>query len=403
MTSAIRAIARDSGSSIGSKSGGSQRSRVVASAKSAASAFAPTQAPAAPPTPRFPTTTNAIIPTSVSTGDSSWITFQSRMRPRPSRTPEIVCQITFGTSEQAASSPSRKPSPAVSDPQIAIRPLARPPASSAIAKARRTSPRRSGCSWRRFVTATPSWPSRREKIVTLRTARTKAPRPSGCRKRLWRTTSTIAVGVESPRKSSVSIVTLPAFRAAATSGVLTRFGVTGGAISTPGADRTAVTALGRASVPTCEATGDLAAVDGDHRAGQVGAVVGGKEGEERGDLLGSRVPAERDLRVGRAQHLRRVLGLLHRREHVAGADVVDVNLRRELERHRPRERDHAGLGGVVVGVQRVPDEPVRRGRDQDRAAVGFRSDHPPRRLLGAVERPVEVDGEDAPPLVGREL
>src|SRR5437764_2883656 len=318
-------------------SGGSQRSRVAVSAKSAVRTFAPTHAPIAPPTPRFPQTTNAVIRASVRTGESSWSTFQSRIRPRPSRTPEIVCQITFGTSEQAASSPSRSPSPSVRDPQIAMSPLAIPPATSAIAKARRTSPRRSGCSWRRFVTATPSWPRSREKIVTLRTARTNAPRPSGCRKRLWRTTSTIAIGVESPRKSSVSIVLLPTFGAAATSCVLTRFGVTGGAISMPGAGRTAVTALGRASVAACEATGDLTAVDGDHGAGQVGAVVGGEEGEERGDLVRSRVAPEGDLRVGRAQHLRRVLRLLHRREDVTWADAVHANPRRELERHRPRE------------------------------------------------------------------
>src|SRR5437588_3330769 len=413
MRIARRAIAIVSGSSSGGTSGGSQSSRVAASATSAVSAFAATHEVSAAPTPPWSATTRISIPTRVATVGRSWSTFQSRIRLRPSRTPETVCQITFGTSARPASAASRNPRPAVRPPQTAIAAVPTTPATTAIPKARRTRPRRSGVCWRRFVTATPSWPSRREKIVTVSTASTKAPRPSGCRKRLWSTTSARASGVERPRKTSVSTAFAPALRAVATSWARTRLGVTGGAMSVAGAARTAVAACGCVpargtveaaaliSIAAREAARGLAAVDRDHRARQVRRLVGGQEREQRGHLLRSRVPPERDPLVDRAQHLRRVLGLLHRREHVARAHAVHAHRGRELERQRPRQRDDARLRRVVVRVQRVPNERVRRRRHEDHAAVP--GDHPPRRLLRTCEDAVEVHGEDAPPVLGRAL
>jgi hypothetical protein len=169
--------------------------------------------------------------------------FHRRTRARPSSTPETVCQTTFGTSAAAAISASCAPTPSVATPQATMIAPPAMPSTAASAKARCTSDRSSRSRSRiRFVTAIPSWPSSRDRIVTERTTSTNVPRPDGARNRLWITTSRSAIGVESPRNSSVSTMFLPTWRPPGTSrrgGGRGRFGATGGAASIAGAGRTA--------------------------------------------------------------------------------------------------------------------------------------------------------------------
>src|SRR5439155_6385286 len=119
------------------------------------------------------------------------------------------------------------------------------PSTTVRPSARATKGRRSP-SPARLVTATPTCPNSRARIVTVRTTSTKRPRPSGSRKRLWITTRAKATGVEIPRNSSVSTVLRPTRPAPGISVVRrTLFGVTGGAASVPGEGLTAVVTTGR--------------------------------------------------------------------------------------------------------------------------------------------------------------
>ena len=113
------------------------------------------------------------------------------------------------------------------------------------------------------------------------------------------------------------------------------------------------------------------------------------------------MPAERDRRVDLREHRRRVLPLLHRRQHVAGTNRVHAHRGRELECHRAGKQDHARLRCVVVRVVLVPGEPVRRGGHQDHATVA--GDHPSRRLLRAMEDAGEVHVEHTSPVHGLDL
>jgi hypothetical protein len=71
--------------------------------------------------------------------------------------------------------------------------------------------------------------------------------------------------------------------------------------------------------------------------------------------------------------------------------------RRELERHRAREREHPRLPGVVVGVVVVAGERVRRAHVHDHPAAA--RDHRPRRALRDVEDAVQDDVHDLLPLL----
>src|SRR3989440_2592775 len=147
----------------------------------------------------------------------------------------------LGTSAGAAITASRSPNESITAPATRMRTTPASPSAMVHPSARRTSgPRASP--WPRLVTATPSWPNRRARIVTVRTTSTKRPRPDGSRKRLWITTSAKATGVETPRNSSVSTVFRPTLRAPGISFGRTRFGVTGGAASMPGEGRSRVVA-----------------------------------------------------------------------------------------------------------------------------------------------------------------
>ena len=113
-------------------------------------------------------------------------------------------------SAAAAITASSVPTASVAAPTSTTSPAPASPRTNASAKARWTSDRRPAwCVRVRVVTASPSCPSRRETIVTERTTSTNVPRPSGSRKRLWTITRTSAIGVERPRKRSVSIVFRP--------------------------------------------------------------------------------------------------------------------------------------------------------------------------------------------------
>src|SRR5215210_4279994 len=141
-----------------------------------------------------------------------------------------------------------------------------PPSSAPIAKARWTSGRTSpaGTAWSRFVTARPSWPSSREKIVTLRTTSTNSPRPAGSRKRLWITRSSSATDVDSARKTRVSIVFRPTSFAPGISGDRPSVGSTGGAASIAGAGFT------RGGLAACDGCFDAGVLQGCLRRGQAG-------------------------------------------------------------------------------------------------------------------------------------
>ncbi len=157
----------------------------------------------------------------------------------------------------------------------------------------------------------------------------------------------------------------------------------------------------RATGPADDAARGLAAVHDDHRAGEVGGLVRGEVGEEAGDLLGRRVTPEGDPAVDLRQHLGRVFGLLHRREHVAGADGVDAHAGRPLEGQRLRQGHEPGFGGVVVGVVAIADERVGGGRVEDHAAA--RLEHQAAGRLRRPEGAAEVGGDDLVPLLRRDV
>ena len=104
------------------------------------------------------------------------------------------------------------------------------------------------------------------------------------------------------------------------------------------------------------------------------------------------MPAQWDLPVDLVDHRRRVLGFLHRGQHITRANGDHAHGGRELEGHRPRQLDHTGLRGVVVGIHRMADQPVRRGHVDDHATS--RLDHAAGGLLGHVEDAIEVDREN---------
>src|SRR4029453_18906115 len=150
-----------------------------------------------------------------------------------------------------------------------------------------------------------------------------------------------------------------------------------------------------------ESPRDLAAVDDHGMSRDVRRLVRSEKGVERCDLRGGRMAAKRDLRIHGGPHLRRVLRLLHRRPDVAGTDSDDADRGRELERHRARQLDHAGLRGVVVGVSRVAVHARGRAHVCDDAAAA--REHAPRGLLGHVEHTVEVDTHHPAPFLGRDV
>src|SRR5919204_1731777 len=150
-----------------------------------------------------------------------------------------------------------------------------------------------------------------------------------------------------------------------------------------------------------EAARRFATID-DHRLpGDVRSLVRSEKGEKRGDLIGAGVPAERDLAVDLFEHGRGVFRFLHGREHIARTDGDHSHYGCQLEGHGSREFDDARLGGVVIRVERVPDNPVRRSHVDDYPTSGV--DHPARRLLSDGEDSREVDGEQLRPLGRREI
>ncbi len=138
-----------------SRSGiGLHTKRVVTSATAAVTKWAIVHARTAPVTPSCSPTTRTITPTSVSTGGSVWITFHSRTRFSPSRTPQMLCHATWGTSAAAATAATFTPMSAVAAPQATIAAVPATPRISPIANDAWTSGRSwTSCFWARFVTA----------------------------------------------------------------------------------------------------------------------------------------------------------------------------------------------------------------------------------------------------------
>src|SRR5262245_36354242 len=80
------------------------------------------------------------------------------------------------------------------------------------------------------------------------------------------------------------------------------------------------------------------------------------------------------------------------REDAARQDTVPGT----FDRDDVRESDDSGLGGGIVGGQRLPEE-ARRRRDDDEPAIAPGLQRPERRLAH-VEAAVEVDVEHASPV-----
>src|SRR6266516_59694 len=144
----------------------------------------------------------------------------------------------------------------------------------------------------------------------------------------------------------------------------------------------------------------LAPVDGEHRAGDVGGVIGGEEGRRRGEFRWLRQPADRH-RLAEAPHL--VLGHHapeHRRGRRARRDRVHPDaLRRVIDRHRLGQHGDAALRrdvGHVAGGRVVRAGGGGDGHDRAAAALRHRRDDRP----GGQERAGQVDADDAVPRLG---
>src|SRR5699024_9798903 len=129
------------------------------------------------------------------------------------------------------------------------------------------------------------------------------------------------------------------------------------------------------------------AVDGDHRARDVGRVVAREEADRLGDLgrVGEATGGD-GLAVGGLQILRQSLG--HLGVDVAGRDHVRGDAARaELTGQRAGDADQAGLGGRVVDLSRRSVQPHHRADEHDAALLlaHHRLDDPLDRAEGAGE------------------
>ena len=79
----------------------------------------------------------------------------------------------------------------------------------------------------------------------------------------------------------------------------------------------------------------------------------------------------------------------------AGADGIDPDMRRMIERHRPAEIDHRGLGGVIGGEAVIAAAARYRCDIDDAAPHPFQMGHG--RTAGPHHR-VQIDGEHLAPM-----
>ena len=138
-----------------------------------------------------------------------------------------------------------------------------------------------------------------------------------------------------------------------------------------------------------------AAVDDEVVPGDVRRVVGGEEGDRRGDLLRSgRAGEGHETLVLRAESTEHAVE--HRRGDGSGTHGVDAHaVAGVIEGEGAREVGHRALRRAVRSEAVVAGEPRDRAGVDDAAATGREVDH---RRPGGEEHRVEVDGEDPVPL-----
>src|SRR6266516_3716078 len=130
------------------------------------------------------------------------------------------------------------------------------------------------------------------------------------------------------------------------------------------------------------------AVDDQHLTRNGARQVGGEKEHRGGDVGALAESAQRN------RSLKRLLDVLGQVLGQLGGDVarrhgVDQHVARgQLLRHRLRKAEQAGLGGRVVGLPFVADQPHDAGDVDDAAPAAL--DHPARRELGEQERGLEV-------------
>jgi len=149
--------------------------------------------------------------------------------------------------------------------------------------------------------------------------------------------------------------------------------------------------------------GELAAVDDEGLAGDIGGGFAGEEEERGSDVFDAAGAAERDVAVDEvADEFGGIDFLRHGRLDVAGADGVHADAEvRELEGHGAGEHEDAALGGVVVGVAGFAVDGVFAAHVEDDAAAA--GGHEAGGGLGDEEEAGEVDVEDLAPLAFRDV
>ena len=144
---------------------------------------------------------------------------------------------------------------------------------------------------------------------------------------------------------------------------------------------------------------DPASVDDVALAGDGGAVVGGKEEQETGYVVGHDVAlevlgVEDSLLIGR-RHVETVLTL---GEDGSGEYAVDANVRRaEVVGQRAGHRDDGGLGHVVEGEVRSGDHPGDGAHVDDGASASGL--HACGDGLGGEELMAKIDGHALVPVL----
>src|SRR6266852_5409988 len=145
----------------------------------------------------------------------------------------------------------------------------------------------------------------------------------------------------------------------------------------------------------------FSAVTGVHVPGYVGGVVRCEKREQRRNLLRLGVAAERNFLVHLFEHLVGVLGALHGCQDVTRGDRAYADFGSEFEGHGFRQRNYAGLGGVVVRVIGIAHHAVGRRCLENYAASALH--HVARCCLGNVKNAGEVHGDHFVPLFRRDV
>src|SRR5262249_23670690 len=138
-----------------------------------------------------------------------------------------------------------------------------------------------------------------------------------------------------------------------------------------------------------------------HMSRDVSGIVGREEGEECSDFFWLSVTMQGDLAINLLQHLVCVFSTLHRGEHVTGGHRADSHLWSKFQGHRFCQFNNTGLRGVIVGVKRLPYQPVSRSCLQNHPSVMLH--HVTCRCLRDIEQSRQVHGNHLVPLRWRDV